>query len=105
MAKFRIASLQKSLSESVPELELQLANKRYNELTSKYRDLLQKENVLISRSTGVENLEASGISRECRRCFFLAMHHSITLLTMIFMTAFVNLRLIATLILHTNLPP
>ncbi|XP_065052482.1 centrosomal protein of 290 kDa-like [Rhopilema esculentum] len=57
MASYRIAALQKALDESVPELELQLANKKYNELTAKYRDLLQKENILISRSTAVENLE------------------------------------------------
>ena len=57
MATYRIAALQKALDNSVPELELQLANKQYNELTAKYRDLLQKENTLISRSSAVENLE------------------------------------------------
>ena len=59
MATYRIAALQKALDNSVPELELQLANKQYNELTAKYRDLLQKENTLISRSSAVENLEVS----------------------------------------------
>lgn len=57
MATFRIAALQKSLDDSVPELELQIVNKKYNELTSKYRDLLQQGNHLISKSTAVENLE------------------------------------------------
>ena len=56
MATFRTAALQKALDESIPEVEMQIANEKYNELTSKYRDLLQKENILISRSTAVENL-------------------------------------------------
>eukprot|EP00794_Sanderia_malayensis_P012922 gene12922-14254_t len=57
MANYRIAALQKALDNSVPEMELQLANRQYNELTAKYRDMLQKENTLISRTTAVENLE------------------------------------------------
>ena len=57
MATFRIAALQKALDESIPDVEMQVTNKKYNELTSKYRDLLQKENAIISRSTALENLQ------------------------------------------------
>lgn len=56
MATFRTAALQKALDESIPEVDMQIVNRKYNELTSKYRDLLQQENILISRSTAVENL-------------------------------------------------
>ncbi len=61
MANYRIAALQKALDNSVPELELQLANKQYNELTAKYRDVLQRENTLITRSSAVENLEVNNL--------------------------------------------
>ena len=57
MATFRIAALQKALDESVPVVEMQVTTKKYNELTSKYRDLLQRENAIISRSTTLENLQ------------------------------------------------
>ena len=57
MATFRTAALQKALDESIPDVEMQVTNKKYNELTSKYRDLLQKENAIISRSTTLENLQ------------------------------------------------
>ena len=38
-------SLQKSLSESVPASSLEEANREFADLTSKYRDLLQREQV------------------------------------------------------------
>ena len=59
MASFRIVSLQKALDESVPEIDIQIANRKYSELTSKYRDLLQRENVLMSRSNEFENLQVN----------------------------------------------
>ncbi|NXJ59339.1 CE290 protein, partial [Rostratula benghalensis] len=57
MASFKIAALQKALDGSVPVSELELANKQYNELTAKYRDMLQKDNLLVQRTTNMEHME------------------------------------------------
>ncbi|XP_035759405.1 centrosomal protein of 290 kDa isoform X3 [Egretta garzetta] len=57
MASFKIAALQKALDGSVPLSELELANKQYNALTAKYRDMLQKDNLLVQRTTNMEHME------------------------------------------------
>ncbi|NWS75767.1 CE290 protein, partial [Crotophaga sulcirostris] len=57
MASFKIAALQKVLDHSVPLSELELANKQYNALTAKYRDMLQKDNLLVQRTTNMEHME------------------------------------------------
>ncbi|XP_075006769.1 centrosomal protein of 290 kDa isoform X4 [Calonectris borealis] len=57
MATFKIAALQKVLDGSVPLSELELANKQYNALTAKYRDMLQKDNLLVQRTTDMEHME------------------------------------------------
>ncbi|XP_038636318.1 centrosomal protein of 290 kDa isoform X3 [Scyliorhinus canicula] len=57
MASFKIAALQKALDESVPTSDLERANKQYNELSAKYRDLLQKDNLLVQKTTSLEHLE------------------------------------------------
>ncbi|KAM6146475.1 centrosomal protein of 290 kDa isoform 3-T3 [Phoenicopterus ruber ruber] len=57
MASFKIAALQKVLDGSVPLSELELANKQYNALTAKYRDMLQKDNLLVQRTTNMEHTE------------------------------------------------
>ncbi|XP_010010899.1 PREDICTED: centrosomal protein of 290 kDa-like, partial [Nestor notabilis] len=57
MASFKIAALQKVLDGSVPLSELELANKQYNALTAKYRDMLQKDNALVQRTTNMEHME------------------------------------------------
>ncbi|KAM4670368.1 centrosomal protein of 290 kDa isoform 4-T7 [Amazona ochrocephala] len=62
MASFKIAALQKVLDGSVPLSELELANKQYNALTAKYRDMLQKDNVLVQRTTNMEHVECENIS-------------------------------------------
>uniref|UniRef100_A0A4W4EUZ0 Centrosomal protein of 290kDa coiled-coil region domain-containing protein n=1 Tax=Electrophorus electricus TaxID=8005 RepID=A0A4W4EUZ0_ELEEL len=62
MAVFKMAVLQKSLDDSVPLSELERANKQYNVLTVKYRDLLQKDNRLVQRTTMLEHLESENIS-------------------------------------------
>ncbi|XP_048404804.1 centrosomal protein of 290 kDa isoform X2 [Stegostoma tigrinum] len=56
MASFKIAALQKALDESAPISDLERANKQYNELTAKYRDLLQKDNLLVQKTTNLEHL-------------------------------------------------
>ena len=48
MAAFRIASLQKSLDESVPSADLDKANREYTELSEKYRELLDSSNSLVA---------------------------------------------------------
>ena len=45
MASYKMESLQKSLSESVPASSLEEANREFADLTAKYRDLLQREQV------------------------------------------------------------
>ncbi|XP_030637377.1 centrosomal protein of 290 kDa [Chanos chanos] len=62
MAAFKMAALQKSLDDSVPASELERANKQYTELTIKYRDLLQKDNHLVQKTTTMETLENENVS-------------------------------------------
>ncbi|NXH19921.1 CE290 protein, partial [Bucco capensis] len=62
MASFKIAALQKVLDGSVPLSELELANKQYNALTAKYRDMLQKDNLLVQRTTNKEHMECENES-------------------------------------------
>ena len=50
MASFKTATLQKQLDTSVPTEDLELANRRYTDLTEKYRDLLGKSNMLVART-------------------------------------------------------
>ncbi|NXP84971.1 CE290 protein, partial [Passerina amoena] len=57
MACFKIATLQKVLDSSVPLSELEVANKQYNALTAKYREMLQKDNLLVQRTTNMEHME------------------------------------------------
>uniref|UniRef100_A0A8C5J5E7 Centrosomal protein 290 n=1 Tax=Junco hyemalis TaxID=40217 RepID=A0A8C5J5E7_JUNHY len=57
MASFKIAALQKVLDSSVPLSELEVANKQYNALTAKYREILQKDNLLVQRTTNMEHTE------------------------------------------------
>ncbi|XP_051028972.1 centrosomal protein of 290 kDa [Acomys russatus] len=62
MAIFKIAALQKVVDSSVSLSELELANKQYNELTAKYRDMLQKDNLLVQRTSNLEHLECENAS-------------------------------------------
>ncbi|XP_072519040.1 centrosomal protein of 290 kDa isoform X2 [Salminus brasiliensis] len=62
MAAFKMAALQKALDDSVPSSELERANKQYNDLTIKYRDLLQKDNHLVQRTTSLEHMENENVS-------------------------------------------
>ncbi|XP_037741356.2 centrosomal protein of 290 kDa isoform X3 [Chelonia mydas] len=62
LASFKIAALQKALDDSVPLSELELANKQYNELTAKYRDMLQNDNLLVQRTTNLEHMESENTS-------------------------------------------
>ena len=57
MSTYKIGVLQQALDESVLAAELEAANKQYNELTAKYRDIIQRENSLVARSATVDNLE------------------------------------------------
>ncbi|KAM4619168.1 centrosomal protein of 290 kDa [Polymixia lowei] len=57
MAAYKIAALQKALDNSVPSSDLERANKQYTELTIKYRDMLQRDNRLVQRTSNLEHLE------------------------------------------------
>lgn len=59
MATFKVASLQKALDDSVPSTDLDLMNKRYHDLTEKYRDTLEKGNTLVSKAEALVGLEVS----------------------------------------------
>ena len=54
---FKMKSLQAALEESVPMSSLESANRQYNEITAKYRDLLQKQQSHTSQSRTVEELQ------------------------------------------------
>ena len=45
MAAYKIDSLQKNLAASVPQSTLDEANREYAEITMKYRDVLENENI------------------------------------------------------------
>uniref|UniRef100_A0A8C6RHT0 Centrosomal protein 290 n=1 Tax=Nannospalax galili TaxID=1026970 RepID=A0A8C6RHT0_NANGA len=62
MAIFKIAALQKVIDNSVSLSELEVANKQYNELTTKYRDILQKDNMLVQRTNNLEHIECENAS-------------------------------------------
>nr|XP_006816174.1 PREDICTED: centrosomal protein of 290 kDa-like [Saccoglossus kowalevskii] len=57
MSQFKIAALQRALDDSVPSQDLQAANKQYNELAAKYRDLLETDNKLVTRNAHIDSLE------------------------------------------------
>jgi len=59
MSTYKISVLQQALDESVQASELEAANKQYNELTAKYRDIIQRENSLVARSAIVDSLEVT----------------------------------------------
>uniref|UniRef100_A0A8C4ZBN3 Centrosomal protein 290 n=1 Tax=Gadus morhua TaxID=8049 RepID=A0A8C4ZBN3_GADMO len=62
MAAYRITALQKALDESVPSADLERANKQYTELTVKYRDMLQRDNHMVQRTSSLEHLEQENAS-------------------------------------------
>lgn len=57
MAAYKITALQKALDDSVPASELERANKQYTELTVKYRDVLQKDSLLVQKTSSLQHLE------------------------------------------------
>ncbi|XP_061195068.1 centrosomal protein of 290 kDa-like isoform X3 [Saccostrea echinata] len=57
MATFKMAALQKAIEDSVPAADLELMNKRYHDLTEKYRDTLEKGNTLVSKAEALVGLE------------------------------------------------
>lgn len=66
MATFKIAALQKALDDSVPSTDLDLMNKRYHDLTEKYRDTLEKGNTLVSKAEALVGLEVHVGTRWCQ---------------------------------------
>ncbi|XP_061629866.1 centrosomal protein of 290 kDa isoform X3 [Phyllopteryx taeniolatus] len=62
IAAYRMAALQKALDDSVPASALEKANRQYTELTIKYRDMLQRDGLLVKRTTNLEHLESENAS-------------------------------------------
>lgn len=77
MSTYKIGVLQQALDESVPAIELEAANKQYNELTAKYRDIIQRENSLVARSATVDNLEVGCFENKFTMllCWFFFYRH------------------------------
>ncbi|XP_070533170.1 centrosomal protein of 290 kDa-like [Ptychodera flava] len=57
MSQFKIAALQRALDDTVSASDLEAANKKYNELATKYRDLLETDNKLVTRNAHIDALE------------------------------------------------
>ena len=57
MSNYKIGALQKALEESVPVKLLEEANRQYNDITSKYRDILQKQQNQSVQARSIEELE------------------------------------------------
>ena len=57
MSNFKISALQSMLKDSVPLTTIEAANRQYSDLTTKYRDLLQKEQTLVCESRLAARLE------------------------------------------------
>ena len=74
MSTYKMSVLQQALDESVPASELEAANKQYNELTAKYRDIIQRENNLVARSAIVDNLEVWFVSNNLSVCTVVIEH-------------------------------
>ena len=77
MSTYKIGVLQQALDESVLAAELEAANKQYNELTAKYRDIIQRENSLVARSATVDNLEVGFFENKFTMllCWFFFYHN------------------------------
>jgi len=59
VSTYKITALQKALEDTVPLSELEVTNRQLNELTAKYRDILQRENSLVARSSAFDTLQVS----------------------------------------------
>lgn len=56
---YKITALQKALEDTVPMSQVEASNRQLNELTAKYRDLLQRENSMMARSSAFDHLQVS----------------------------------------------
>lgn len=52
----------------MPAADLEAANKQFNELTEKYRDMLERGNTLVLRSKNLEHLEVFSYSNPIAMC-------------------------------------
>ncbi|XP_071826754.1 centrosomal protein of 290 kDa-like isoform X2 [Apostichopus japonicus] len=64
MLQFKVASLQRSLDESVPSADLEKYARDYKELAVKYRDMLQNDNKLVARNARMDELESENAKLE-----------------------------------------
>jgi len=69
MASFKIAVLQKALDDSVPASELECVNKRYTELTEKYRDKLECTKSLVAFKEEASGYQVGAWNCECSALF------------------------------------
>ena len=57
IVNYKLKVLQNSLDESVPLTVLENANKEFNDISAKYRDLLEKQQQVSSQSRTIEEME------------------------------------------------
>ena len=53
--------------------QIEVTNRQLNELTAKYRDMLQRENSMIARSSAFDNLQVSNKIILLLFCFFVLL--------------------------------
>ncbi|XP_071943126.1 centrosomal protein of 290 kDa-like [Antedon mediterranea] len=56
-SQFKIAALQRALDDSVPANELDHLMRKFNDLTTKYREVLEMDNKLVTRNAHIDHLE------------------------------------------------
>eukprot|EP00111_Clytia_hemisphaerica_P018438 TCONS_00054542-protein len=63
---YKITALQKALEDTVPLSQLEVTNRQFNELTAKYRDLLQRENSMMAHSSAFDTMQGELKSHQHR---------------------------------------
>ena len=56
-ANYKLNVLQKELDESIPRRDMTKLQLRFDELTEKYRNFLEKQNILIGRGESIIQIE------------------------------------------------
>ncbi|XP_033101363.1 centrosomal protein of 290 kDa-like isoform X2 [Anneissia japonica] len=66
-SQFKIAALQRALDDSVPADELNQLMRKFNDLTIKYRDVIETDNKLVTRNAHIDHLEMENerMQKEC----------------------------------------
>ena len=77
LASYKLASLQQKLSDSVPSSQMEVANRQYADLTAKYRDMLQKEQLHSVQVKKSHSQPQAGLLSISDRSEFTCSTHSV----------------------------